>query len=88
MRQNHSNLGVLSKLEDDVEVKIPQDILNRAGFVSGDRLFFEIVNESIVISKAGSPKEGTLEYLFKDYGGGSFQTSLVDLGDAAGKEKW
>jgi hypothetical protein len=33
-------------------------------------------------------KGGTLEYLFKDYDGTSFQTELSDLGSPAGNEKW
>jgi hypothetical protein len=35
-----------------------------------------------------SPKEGTIEYLFRDYDGTSFQTELVDLGSPVGNEKW
>jgi hypothetical protein len=35
-----------------------------------------------------SPKRGTLEYLFRDYDGTSFQTELADLGAPAGNEKW
>jgi hypothetical protein len=35
-----------------------------------------------------SPKRGTLEYLFRDYDGTSFQTELVDLGAPVGNEKW
>jgi hypothetical protein len=34
------------------------------------------------------PKRGTLEYLFRDYDGTSFQTELVDLGAPIGNEKW
>jgi antitoxin component of MazEF toxin-antitoxin module len=88
VRQNDSSLGVLSRWEEGSEVKIPSDILNRAGFVSGDSLSFKIENENIVISKADSPKEGTLERLFEGYEGGPFQTSLVELEGPVGEEKW
>jgi hypothetical protein len=43
---------------------------------------------SINISKTGSPEEGALELLFKDYTGGSFQTEPLNLGDPVGEEKW
>jgi antitoxin component of MazEF toxin-antitoxin module len=88
LRHDDSNVSVLSKWEGNGEVKISPDILCRAGFVSGDSLSFKIENESIVISKAGTPKEGTIEHLFEGYEGGPFQTSLVELGDPVGEEKW
>ncbi|MDR1205220.1 MAG: hypothetical protein LBL26_07035 [Peptococcaceae bacterium] len=34
------------------------------------------------------PEPGTLEYLFRDYDGTSFQTELANLGAPAGNEKW
>ena len=34
------------------------------------------------------PKEGTLEYLFKDYSRDSFKTELIDLGEPVGNELW
>jgi hypothetical protein len=34
------------------------------------------------------PAPGTLEYLFRDYDGASFQAELADLGDPAGNERW
>jgi antitoxin component of MazEF toxin-antitoxin module len=88
LRQDDSSLGVLSRWEEGCEVKIPSDILSRAGFISGDRILFKIEGEGIVISKANSPREGTLERLFKDYDGGSFQTSLIELEGPVGEEKW
>lgn len=39
-------------------------------------------------SNVPAPKPETLEYLFKDYDGGSFETEIVDLGEPVGKEKW
>jgi hypothetical protein len=34
------------------------------------------------------PKEGTIEYLFKDYSGERFRTELTNPDIPAGKEKW
>jgi len=42
----------------------------------------------IILSKTLMPKADTLEYLFKDYSGGSFKTELIDLGEPAGDEQW
>lgn len=39
-------------------------------------------------SDVPAPKLETLEDLFKDYDGGSFETELVDLGEPVGNEKW
>jgi len=41
-----------------------------------------------ILTKTPAPKQGTLEYLFKDYDGGSFQTELIDLGETVGNEQW
>jgi antitoxin component of MazEF toxin-antitoxin module len=87
MRGN-ARSSTLSKWEDYEAMKIPPDILSDAGFVPGDDVFFKIENERIIITKTDSPKEGTLEYLFKDYDCETFQTSLIDLGDPVGNEKW
>jgi hypothetical protein len=35
-----------------------------------------------------SPQRDTLECLFNDYDGTSFQTEIVDLGAPTGNEKW
>jgi len=52
-------------------------------------LYFDVDEHGrIIMSKVPMPKEGTLEYLFKDYSGGSFQTELIDLGEPVGEEQW
>jgi antitoxin component of MazEF toxin-antitoxin module len=88
MPKSHTSLCVLSGSEDGDTVGIAQDILNKAGLVSGDIVSCEVSNEKIVISKTHSPQKNTLENLFRDYDGGSFKTDLADLGDPAGMEKW
>ncbi|MCL1843659.1 MAG: hypothetical protein FWF79_07590 [Defluviitaleaceae bacterium] len=45
-------------------------------------------NKWIILTRTPTPKQGTLEYLFKDYNGGIFQTELNDLGETVGNEKW
>jgi antitoxin component of MazEF toxin-antitoxin module len=84
----HSSSSVLSRWEEGGALKIPPEVLGQAGFNPGDAVFLKIEDDGIIISKTDSPRGRTLEYLFKDYEGGSFQTRLVELGDPAGREKW
>jgi len=47
-----------------------------------------ITADWIILTIAPSPKQRTLEYLFKDYNGGAFETEIIDLGETVGNEKW
>jgi antitoxin MazE len=68
---------------------MPVEILKKAGIKLNDKLFFDVdENERVILTKTPTPKQGTLEYLFKDYHGGAFQTELIDLGESMGSEKW
>ena len=68
---------------------MPVEVLRKAQIELNDKLFFEVdENKRVILTKIPTPKQGTLEYLFKDYNGGSFQSELVDLGETVGKEKW
>ena len=45
-------------------------------------MHFEVdENKRIILAR-------TLEYLFKDYMEGTFQTEIIDLGEAVGREEW
>ena len=78
----------VSKWGNSKGVRIPAEILKKAQVDLNDVLHFDVDEYGrIVTSKVLSPKEGTLEYLFKDYDGGSFQTELIDLGEPIGNEK-
>lgn len=82
-------VSVLSQWGNSKAIRIPVEILNQAELELSDQLFFEVDKDKrIILSKAPSPKPGTLEYLFKDYDEGPFKTELVDLGEPVGKEKW
>ena len=79
----------VSKWGNSKGIRLPAEVLKKAQVDINDRLFFEVdENNRIILTKAPTPKEGTLEYLFKDYDGGSFETELVDLGKPMGKEEW
>jgi antitoxin MazE len=80
---------VVSKWGNSKGIRMPAEILNKAQIGLNDKLYFEVDDKKrIILTKAPTPKEGTLEYLFKDYTGGPFNTELVDLGDPVGNEKW
>ena len=70
-------------------IRVPVEILKRAQVELNDKLFFDVdENKRIILTKDPVPRHGTLEYLFKDYTDGAFQSELIDLGEAVGNEKW
>jgi len=81
---------VNSLLNDAFE--IDTEIMNGTAkiYSTPDELFKEWVDENkrIILTRTPSPKQGTLEYLFKDYNGGDFNTELIDLGETVGNERW
>ena len=68
---------------------VPVEILRKAQMNLNNKLLFEVDNDKrIILTKAPTPKQRTLEYLFNDYDSSKFQTELVDFGEANGNEKW
>ena len=79
----------VSKWGNSKGVRVPSEILKKAHVDLNDKLFFDVDEYGrIIMSKVPVPKEGTLEYLFKDYSDASFKTELVDLGEPVGNEEW
>jgi len=80
---------VVSQWGNSKGIRVPIEVLKKAEIELNDKLFFEVdENQRIILTKAPAPKQGTIEYLFKDYDGGSFKTELSDLGEPVGNEKW
>ena len=80
---------VVSKWGNSKGIRMPVEMLRKAQIDLNDKLFFEVdENKRIILTRTPMPKQGTLEYLFKDYDGGAFQTELIDLGETVGNEKW
>jgi len=81
--------AVVSQWGNSKGIRMPVEILKKAQIHLNDKLFFEVdENKRVILTKSPTPKQGTLEYLFKDYNDGSFQAELIDLGEAVGGEKW
>ena len=80
---------VVSQWGNSKGIRVPVEVLRKAQVDLNDKLFFEVdENKRIILTRTPTPKQGTLEYLFKDYDGGSFQAELIDLGETVGNEKW
>ena len=69
-------------------LRIPTKIIKAAGITCNDKVYLDTSEDKIIISKVPSPKQGTLEYLFKDYSGESFETDLLNPVEPVGNEKW
>lgn len=80
---------IVSKWGNSKGIRVPAEVLKKANVNLNDKLFLEVDEKNrIILTKEPAPKEGTLEYLFKDYNGGTFRTDLQDLGEPVGKEQW
>ena len=81
--------AVVSQWGNSKGIRVPVEVLRKAQIDLNDKLFFEVdENKRVILTKAPTLKQGTLEYLFKDYSGDKFQTELVDLGEPIGNEQW
>ena len=79
---------VITKWGNSHALRIPLKIVKAAGITCNDKVYLDISEDKINISKVPAPKKGTLEYLFKDYSGESFETPLVNPTEPLGNEKW
>ena len=80
---------IVSQWGNSKGIRIPVEILRKAQVDLNDKLLFEVDDDKrIILTKAPTPKQGTLEYLFNGYDGGTFQTERSPLGEPKGNEKW
>ena len=80
--------AVITKWGNSHALRIPSKIIKELDISCNDKVYLEASEGKIVISKAPAPAKGTLEYLFRDYTGGSFKTTLVNPAEPVGNEKW
>ena len=79
---------VVSQWGNSKGIRMPVEVLKKAQIELNDKLFFEVdENKRVILTKKQSPKPGTIEYLFKDYNGGSFQAELYEF-EPMGDELW
>ena len=80
--------ALITKWGNSHALRIPSKIMKEMCLDNNDKVYLETSDDKIIISKTPSPKKGTLEYLFKDYSGEPFKTTLINPVTPAGKEKW
>lgn len=66
-------------------IRLPKTVTESLDIDENDSLNLEIKNNSIILSKP--KREITIEELFKDYKGGSFQADIQEF-EPMGDEKW
>ncbi|GHV67099.1 hypothetical protein AGMMS49928_03370 [Spirochaetia bacterium] len=79
--------AVISMWGNSHALRIPAKLIGQMGLAKNDKVYLESDNDRLIITKAPLPKKGTLEYLFKDYSGGSFKTRLVNPVKPASKHE-
>ena len=81
-------LAVITKWGNSHALRLPAKMVKALGLGCNDKVYLENDGEKIIITKTPMPKKGTLEYLFKDYNGESFKTTLINPTKPIGKELW
>jgi len=69
-------------------LRLPVEMTRRLGISANDEVVLELRENILTVSKPSTPREGTIEYLFKDYSGESFKTELTNPLEPIGNEKW
>jgi antitoxin component of MazEF toxin-antitoxin module len=80
--------AVITKWGNSLALRIPSNMIKKMDLECNDKVYMEANENRIIISKVPAPKKGTLEYLFKDYSGESFTTTLINPTEPIGNEKW
>jgi antitoxin component of MazEF toxin-antitoxin module len=80
--------AVVSLWGNSQAVRLPAEMIRQRGIQTNDEVVLQVIDDTLTITKPSTPKEGTIEYLFKDYSGESFQTELLNPIEPVGEEKW
>ena len=80
--------AIITKWGNSHALRLPSKIVKEMDIECNDKVYLETSENKIIITKSPAPKKGTLEYLFKDYSGESFKTTLINPTEPAGNEKW
>ena len=69
-------------------LRLPVEMTRQLGIRPNDEVVLELKENLLTVSKPETPREGTIEYLFKDYSGERFRTELTNPALPAGNEQW
>jgi len=69
-------------------LRLPVEVTRQLGIRANDEVVLEVRENVLTVSKPATPREGTIEYIFKDYSGESFRTELTNPVEPVGKEQW
>jgi antitoxin component of MazEF toxin-antitoxin module len=69
-------------------LRIPVEMTRKLGIHANDEVVLQVRDDTLTITKPSTPREGTIEYLFKDYSGETFHTTLTNPTEPVGEEKW
>ena len=69
-------------------LRLPIEMSRQLGINANDEVVLELREKVLTVSKPSTPRKGTIEYLFRDYSGGSFKTELSNPVEPVGEEKW
>jgi antitoxin component of MazEF toxin-antitoxin module len=68
-------------------LRIPVEMTRQLGICANDEVVLELRENVLTVSKPATPREGTIEYLFKGYSG-EFRTELTNPIEPVGREEW
>jgi len=80
--------AVVSQWGNSQALRLPAEVMRRLGIHTDDKVILAVDKDRLTITKPSMPREGTIEYLFKDYSGGSFRTELSNPTEPVGAEQW
>ena len=69
-------------------LRLPVEMTRLLGIRANDEVVLEVRENVLTVTKPTTPREGTIEYLFKDYSGESFRTELTNPVEPVGREQW
>ena len=80
--------AIVSMWGNSQALRLPVEMTRSLGFRANDEVILELRENVLTVSKPSTPREGTIEYLFKDYSGERFVTELTNPVEPVGEEKW
>jgi antitoxin component of MazEF toxin-antitoxin module len=80
--------AVVAKWGNCHALRLSAEVVQHLGVHVNDKVALKVGADTLTITKPPVPREGTIEYLFRDYSDESFQTELSNPTEPVGAEKW